>query len=128
VLAEGRGVVLGTEIRRLAYQTIKNEWPASLGLLELSRVAVELGSELGFIAPIVTVADGWAKLKLYLDFRDATNPTFLEKFAQYAQEHSRFEPVIRPRGAGLVTVLSTVQSTGTRCGIIALEPSAPITT
>lgn len=83
LLVEGRGLILGTEVRQRAYETVRNEWPDSLALLELSRVAVELDSDLGFIAPIVTFADGWAELKMYLDFRDATNPEFLDRFARY---------------------------------------------
>lgn len=83
LLVEGRGLILGTEVRQRAYETVRNEWPDSLALLELSRVAVELGSDLGFIAPIVTVADGWAELKMYLDFRDATNPAFLYRLGRY---------------------------------------------
>ncbi len=83
LLIEGRGWVLGTGVRQGAYETVKRVWPASLALLELSRVAVELGSDLGFIAPIVTVQDGWADLNLYMDFRDAKNPEFLERLRRY---------------------------------------------
>jgi hypothetical protein len=49
LLVDGRGFVLGTRVRERAYDTVKRKWPQSLGLLELSRVAVELNSDLGLI-------------------------------------------------------------------------------
>lgn len=83
LLIEGRGLVLGTEVRQRACETVKRSWPKSLGLLELSRVAVELGSDLGQIAPILTVNGGTATLALYLNFRDAESTDFLDRLAAY---------------------------------------------
>lgn len=53
-LLRGRFYILGTKVRERAYRTIKAIWPKSLALLELSRLAVDLGSQLGCIAPWLT--------------------------------------------------------------------------
>jgi hypothetical protein len=50
-LLNGRFWILGTRVRKRAYQTIKNVWPNSLALVELSRLAIEFGSDLGAAAP-----------------------------------------------------------------------------
>jgi hypothetical protein len=50
-LLSGRFSILGTAVRNRAYQTIKSAWPNALALLELSRLAVEFGSDLGTTAP-----------------------------------------------------------------------------
>jgi hypothetical protein len=84
LLVDGRGVVLGTGVRERAYETIKRTWPQSLALLELSRVAVELGSDLGLITPVVTADEAAVEVKLYLDFRDATNDMFLARLARFS--------------------------------------------
>ncbi|MBD2452686.1 hypothetical protein H6G80_01040 [Nostoc sp. FACHB-87] len=83
LLVEGRGFVLGTQVRQRAYETVKRKWPKSLGLLELSRIAVELSSDLGFICPLLTVNDSIADLRIYLNFQDANNPIFLDKLSKY---------------------------------------------
>jgi hypothetical protein len=46
-LLEGRMVVLGTELRKRAYDVIKEKFPNSLGLLEIARLAAWVGSDLG---------------------------------------------------------------------------------
>lgn len=84
LLVEGRAFVLGTRIRKLAYETVKRTWPTSLGLLELSRVAVELDSDLGLICPFLTIEGDKARLTVRISFADAQNPEFLERLSSYA--------------------------------------------
>ncbi len=84
LLVEGRGYVLGTRVRERAYETLKRQWPKTLGLLELSRVAVELGSDLGLSVPILSRDGNIARLRVYLNFEDAKNPEFLERFGNYS--------------------------------------------
>lgn len=84
LLVEGRGFVLGTDVRKLAYETIKRAWPKSLALLELSRVAVELNSDLGLICPFLVTESDKIRLTLQISFADAKNPDFLERFSRYA--------------------------------------------
>ena len=50
-LVEGRGVLWGTALRAKAMQWVKNQWSHLMGQLELSRLAVELESDLYSIAP-----------------------------------------------------------------------------
>jgi hypothetical protein len=83
MLVEGRGVIVGTAVRQRAYETVKRAWPRSLGLLELSRVAVEIGSDLGLITPILTAADGVIDVRLYLNFRDAEDQAFLDRLGHF---------------------------------------------
>ncbi|OGP51929.1 MAG: hypothetical protein A2Y79_05765 [Deltaproteobacteria bacterium RBG_13_43_22] len=83
LLVEGRGFVLGTLVRERAYETVKRTWPGSLGLLELSRVAVELDSDLGLICPFLTIESDKVRLTLQLSFADAKDPAFLERFSKY---------------------------------------------
>lgn len=82
-LVEGRGFVLGTRVRERAYDTVKRKWPRSLALLELSRVAVELNSDLGLILPFLTLESGRRWLTFRLSFPDAKDPSFLDRFAKY---------------------------------------------
>jgi hypothetical protein len=67
----------------LAYETVKRTWPNSLGLLELSRVAVLLGSDLGLIWPLITLEGDKAHLKLYLNFADANDENFLDRLSKF---------------------------------------------
>lgn len=50
-LLNGRFRVLGTTVRKRAYETVKRTWPNALAMLELSRLAVEFGSDLGSTSP-----------------------------------------------------------------------------
>jgi hypothetical protein len=83
LLVEGRALILETSLRERAYQVLVAEWPKSLPFLELSRVAVPLGSDLGVISPIVTVGMNKGRIDMMMNFADATNDAFLERFAEY---------------------------------------------
>jgi len=84
ILLDGRALILGTELKERAYRTVAANWLASLALLELSRTAVELGSQLEIIVPILTIGNGKLSLRLMLDFSDANHPDFLEKLKNYS--------------------------------------------
>lgn len=58
LLLTGRFLILGTTVRKRAYETVKKHWPDSLALLELARLAVEFNSDLGSFFPWVTKYDG----------------------------------------------------------------------
>jgi hypothetical protein len=83
LLVEGRGFVLGECIRERAYETVKRTWAASLGLLELSRLAAEVNSDLGLICPFLTIEANKARLTLQLNFVDAKDPAFLERLSKH---------------------------------------------
>jgi hypothetical protein len=84
LLVDGRAFILGTRVRQLAYETVKWTWPRSLGLLELSRIAVELNSDLGLIWPMLIREGNTFSLRLYPNFRDAKDTKFLEKLSKYS--------------------------------------------
>ncbi len=50
-LLTGRFWIFGTTVRTRAYETIKQTWPNSLAILELSRLATYFDSDLGAVAP-----------------------------------------------------------------------------
>jgi hypothetical protein len=51
LLLSGRFNIFGTTVRKRAYETIRSAQPNTLAMLELSRLAVEFGSDLGSVAP-----------------------------------------------------------------------------
>jgi hypothetical protein len=51
MLLQGRFWILGTSVRKRSYETIKSHMPDTLAMLELSRLGVEFGSEIGSISP-----------------------------------------------------------------------------
>jgi hypothetical protein len=83
LLIDGRAIIYGTEIRKRAYDTVKATWPASLPLLELARVAVELRSDLGLITAVLVDHGDQLAVRYMMNFADATNPAFLERFAAF---------------------------------------------
>jgi hypothetical protein len=83
LLVDGRALVMGAELRERAYATIKETWPASLALLELARLGVALGSDLGAITAMVFRRDHSFTVEYAMNFVDATNPVFLERFAKF---------------------------------------------
>ena len=83
LLVDGRAVVFGTALREAAYGVVKRVWPRSLALLELSRVAVELGSDLGLITPMVLGPANDHRVDFAMNFVDATDEGFLKRFAEY---------------------------------------------
>lgn len=84
MILDGRALIQTTSVRELAYDRVKSKWPLSLGLLELSRVAVELKSDLGLIVPIISKYGHTHKMSLYLNFRDASNESFLNQFSTFS--------------------------------------------
>jgi hypothetical protein len=83
LLVEGRAFILSTDLRSRAYDVIAKAWPQSLALLELSRIAVVLDSDLGVICPIAVRNGNKLRIDIMLNFEDATNEAFLKKVQQY---------------------------------------------
>jgi len=82
-LVDGRALVFGTSLRQAAYEVVRAEWPQSLALLELSRVAPYLDSELGLITAFVVNDDRGKRVRYYLNFVDSENPDFLKRLREY---------------------------------------------
>lgn len=79
VLVDGRLIVLGTDIRKRAYEAIKSEFPHSLMLLEIARQAAWAGSDLGSICAFVHKEGEDLVLDYAMNMEDADNPEFLSK-------------------------------------------------
>jgi hypothetical protein len=83
LVVDGRAIVFGTDLRKAAYDVVARTWPRSLALLELSRVAVDLGSDLGLILPMVLGQDGNRRVDFAMSFVDASDDEFLDRFDKY---------------------------------------------
>lgn len=76
---DGRMVVLGTALREKAYEIVKSEFPDSLGILEISRQAAWVGSDLGDICHWAHERDDTLYVEYLMNMRDATDPNFLKR-------------------------------------------------
>lgn len=83
LLVDGRAFVFGTTLREAAYETVKRAWPASLPLLELARVAVELDSDLGLITPLLVRDDDRLQVRYAMNFKDAKDEAFLARLGSF---------------------------------------------
>jgi len=78
-IAEGRGLVYGTALRKQAYEKVKTLAPDSLGQLELGRIAVEMGSDLYQLSPFIRQLSPTSfTVDFHLDSHDE-NDQFMEK-------------------------------------------------
>ena len=82
LVVDGRAVVLGAEVRERAYETVKREWPDTLGMLELARVAVEVRSDLGVITAALTQTNSGLLVDYFVKF-DANDPEFLRRLEDF---------------------------------------------
>ena len=83
LLVAGRGLVFGKPLREAAYDVVKATWPDSLALLELSRVGVELDSDLGLITAMIFGRGTELEVQYAMNFADATDAAFLARFAEF---------------------------------------------
>ena len=77
VLAEGRLILLGTELREKAFKISQEAFPDSMDLLEVGRLAAWIGSNLGNITPFLKINPPHIALQYFLDMQDANNEDFL---------------------------------------------------
>jgi hypothetical protein len=85
LLVEGLGLVWGTALREAAWTRLLREFPASASLLDIARVAQELGDfNFGGIVPYVrSVGAAKYRIDYLIDFRDARDPEFLQRLQIY---------------------------------------------
>lgn len=83
VLLDGSVTIWGTALRQRAYEVTKQRSPASVCLLEQSRLAASLGSDLGHVSAFVTTEKGKQLLSFYIDMRDAHNNAYADRLAAY---------------------------------------------
>lgn len=82
-LTEGRAIVLGTEVRKRAYEIIKLHFPESLGVLEISRIAAWLENDLGNISAYLLEEEGMIVMHYLMNWKDANDPTFFKKIDEF---------------------------------------------
>lgn len=90
VLVDGAVTLWGTTLRDRAYRTTKARSPNALALLEQSRLAATLGSDLGHVCALVTLERSIPLMSFYMDMRDATDATYCDKLADYMKSNPQF--------------------------------------
>ena len=66
-------------------QTLRSEFPDSLLLLEIGRLAAGVGSDLGMISPLLRQEGRNVILDYAMNFVDADNPAFYERLSSYQE-------------------------------------------
>lgn len=85
VIAQGRAVISGTELRIRAYNNVYSKFPEAVALLEIGRIAAHVGSDLGQMSAwLLRNEDGTVSLRFHIDMRDANEPEFLDKLQSYS--------------------------------------------
>ena len=83
-IVHGRATVLGTELRRRAYDVLADRFPDALDTLEVSRLAAEVAADLGqTVALMRQIADDKYRIDYSLDMRAAEEPGFLDRLAKH---------------------------------------------
>jgi hypothetical protein len=83
LLVEGKALVFGTELRKIAYETVRRVWPDSLAMLELARLGVELGSDIGLITPFLQTGEKGPEVTYIMNFKDAKDEDFLRRVGEF---------------------------------------------
>lgn len=83
VLLDGSVTIWGTGLRQRAYEVTKQRSPSALSLLELSRLAAGLGSDLGHVSALVTTEKEKLLLSFHIDMRDADNTVYTDQLGAY---------------------------------------------
>ena len=86
LVVEGRGRVIGTDARERARAVVERTWPRSLAMLELARIGCSLNSDLGVIVPMFIGSESLS-IRYVMNFLDAENPAFLERFERLMREN-----------------------------------------
>ncbi len=81
-LAEGRVIILGTDLRTRAVERIKDKFPDSLATLEVSRAAAWIGSDYGNVAGFLWDKDSVYELGYWINKRDENDPEFRRKLLE----------------------------------------------
>ena len=85
-IVEGRVTILGTDLRDRAYEVIRREYPRSVALLEIARLAAWVGSDLGNVRAWLRDDGDVVSLHYLQDMREANDPKFLRKLEQLKLE------------------------------------------
>lgn len=83
VLLDGAVTIWGTALRQRAYEITRERSPSAVALLEQSRLAASLGSDLGHVSALVTSKAGRSLMSFYIDMRDAENRDYTDRLQAY---------------------------------------------
>jgi hypothetical protein len=79
LVVDGRADIYGTELRERAHDVVKAQWPKSLALLELARIAAWFGSDLGLTTAMAVKETGGIRVAYVMDVADVDDPQFLRR-------------------------------------------------
>lgn len=86
-LVDGAVTIWGAELRKRAYEIVAKQAPLSLSLLEISRIAAGLGSDLGHATARITDEGDHQLLSFHIDMQDAHNEKFLNLLGTYVENN-----------------------------------------
>lgn len=87
LLVDGAVTIWGTELRKRAYEMVVSRTPLSASLLEISRIAAGLGSDLGHITAMVAAEGSHQLVSFYIDMQDAHDLGFLASLGEYVKSN-----------------------------------------
>jgi|SRR5579883_3014365 len=103
LIVKGKAVILETELQKKAYETIRQKQPSTLRLLEISRIAWDMGYHFGHIAAwlVKEPSNSFFEIKYTFDANDANDDEFINKFHQYQgpkniQDLNASEDIFKP--------------------------------
>lgn len=89
LIVDGRAKILNSDLCARARQIVKNVWPTSEKLLEISRIASELGFNLGHVVPFTqSLPSNVYRVAYIIDMRDANNEKFIENYRKYVLKNN----------------------------------------
>lgn len=127
-IMHGRALVRDITIRERAYDLLAREFPSALDALEIARIGAAVGSDLGQVAAFIAdCGDGIYRLEHRIDFRDATNPSVLERIREHIHVHG--EPInVKDLAPGReVLCLPDLRRFGCNFRVASVEGRPPLT-
>ncbi len=89
-LLTGRFSILGTSVRKRAYETVKKHWPNALALLELARLGAEFNSDFGSISAWLVRVDDKMLVAPRIHYDDKEGPEILRRAMKKAAADPQF--------------------------------------
>jgi heme oxygenase len=119
VLVEGRLYVLGTELRKRAYDLVQRHMPYSTALLELGRLAAWVGSNLGAAyAFLYSENDQGLELRYIMDMADAEDPDFLDRLGKLGESgHPMGPEAVRAFSTNFIAASRVARKCASPCSL-----------
>jgi hypothetical protein len=90
-LLTGEFNICGTAVRNRAYEIVRGDFPDSLALLELARLAPLVGSKLGHVAPWAKIEGDELVFTYIIRYDENEGPEVLRRAIERAQQDPSFQ-------------------------------------